>query len=353
LHTESIEPWLKDHTFGQDVRRSGERRTLIVIAITAVTMAVEIAAGIAFGSMALLADGLHMGSHAAALGIAAFAYYYTRRHASDPRFNFGTGKVNSLAAFASAVMLGLFALIMAWESVHRFLFPVAIGFNQAIAVAVIGLSVNGACLAILGGHDSAPEHGHGHGHEHEHGHDHDHGVKHEHGVEHENEEGSGHPGPRARGVQGHSDHNLLAAYMHVLADLLTSVLAIVALTVGKYWGMVWLDPAMGIAGAVLIVVWSWGLIRSAARVLLDVQGPSEVRETIRRAIESEGDNRISDLHVWSVGPGIYAAEIAVVSGNPLESDRYFALLPRCLGLVHVTVETRRCPDCAIPAIKCD
>jgi cation diffusion facilitator family transporter len=297
MHTESIERWVHDHTFGQDRKKSAEHRTLIVIVITLVTMTVEIAAGIAFGSMALLADGLHMGSHASALAISVFAYRYTRTHAKDARFNFGTGKVNSLAAFASATMLALFALAMVWESIGRFISPVAIGFNQAILVAVLGLIVNGGCLAILGGH--------GHSHE-------------------------------------HKDHNLRSAYLHVLADALTSVLAIFALLAGKYLGQRWLDPFMGLVGATLVVRWSWGLLRSSARVLLDMQAPEEVGEAIRRAIESEGDNRIADLHVWSVGPGIYAAEIAIVSSRPLDPDSYYNILPGKLGLVHVTVETHLC-----------
>jgi cation diffusion facilitator family transporter len=297
MHTESIERWVHDHTFGQDQKRSAERRTLIVSVVTLLTMVVEIWAGLAFGSMALLADGLHMGSHASALAISVFAYRYTRTHAKDARFNFGTGKVNSLAAFASATMLALFALVMVWESIGRFISPVAIGFNQAILVAVLGLVVNGGCLAILGGH----------GHPHE-----------------------------------HKDHNLRSAYLHVLADALTSVLAIFALLAGKYLGQRWLDPFMGLVGATLVVRWSWGLLRSSARVLLDMQAPEEVGEAIRRAIESEGDNRIADLHVWSVGPGIYAAEIAIVSSRPLDPDSYYNILPGKLGLVHVTVETHLC-----------
>jgi cation diffusion facilitator family transporter len=322
LHTESIEHWLHDHTFGQDERKFGERRTLIVIGITAIMMVAEIAAGSVFGSMALLADGLHMGSHASALAIAALAYYYTRRHAKDTRFNFGTGKVNSLAAFASAVMLAVFALVMAWESVQRFISPVAIGFNQAIFVAVLGLIVNGVCLLILGGHGGSPdEHGHHHHDEHAHGH-----------------------------RDSRRDHNLWAAYLHVLADALTSLLAIFALLGGKYLGQVWLDPFMGIVGAVLVVRWSWALLRASCRVLLDMQAPEELGEAIRKAIESEGDNRICDLHLWAVGPGIYAAEIAVVSSQPLEPDSYYGLLPKNLGLVHVTVETRQCasPVCKTP-----
>jgi len=291
---------MHDHVFGQDERRSAERRTLIVSAVTVLTMAVEIGAGIAFGSMALLADGLHMGSHSSALAVSVFAYRYTRKHAKDERFNFGTGKVGSLAAFAGATMLALFALVMAWESIQRFLSPVAIGFDQAILVAVLGLIVNGASLAVLGGR-----------------------------------------GPSA-GRHEHHDNNLRSAFLHVLADALTSVLAIFALLAGKYLGQQWLDPFMGLVGAALVVRWSSGLLRSSARVLLDMQADGGVRGAIRKAIETEGDSRVSDLHVWSVGPGIYAAEIAVVSSRPLDPDAYCDLLPRELGLVHVTVEIHLC-----------
>ena len=322
LHTQSIKQWMHDHTFGQDKKKTAERRTLIVIVITALTMTIEIAAGIVFGSMALLADGIHMGSHASGLAVSAFAYFYTRRHAKDARFNFGTGKVNSLAAFASAVMLALFALVMAFKSVERFIFPVAIEFSQAIFVAVLGLVVNGVCLVILGGHDHADDEADHHQHRHSENHQDDHDHHHSH---HE-----------------HKDHSLWAAYIHVLADTLTSLTAIFALAAGKYLGQTWLDPFMGVVGAVLVVVWSWRLLHSSARVLLDMQAPQEVSDRIRKAIESEGDNRISDLHVWSVGPGIYAAEIAIVSSEPLEAEGYYSLLPRNIGVVHVTVETRRC-----------
>ena len=335
MHTESIERWVHDHTFGQDRKKSAEHRTLIVIVITLVTMTVEIAAGVAFGSMALLADGLHMGSHASALAVSVFAYRYIRTHAKDARFNFGTGKVNSLAAFASATMLALFALVMAWESIGRFISPVAIGFNSAILVAVLGLIVNGACLAILG------EHGHSHGTRGGERDEDDHRV---HG--HADHSGDGQDprnrAPHSRSYREHKDHNLRSAYIHVLADALTSVLAIFALLAGKYLGQQWLDPFMGLVGATLVVRWSWGLLRSSARVLLDMQAPEEVGEAIRRAIESEGDNRIADLHVWSVGPGIYAAEIAIVSSRPLDPDCYYNILPGKLGLVHVTVETHLC-----------
>jgi cation diffusion facilitator family transporter len=339
VHTESVEQWMHEHTFGQDARKTGERRTLLVIAITAVTMGVEIAAGMAFGSMALLADGLHMGSHAAALAVSAFAYFYTRRHAKSLRFNFGTGKVNSLAAFASAVMLVLFAFAMAVKSLQRLFEPVDIGFNHAILVAVLGLVVNGICLYILGGDEQGLGGGHGHGHphglegddaHHDHHHDHDHG--HQHGPQHHH------------GDARHMDHNLWSAYLHVLADALTSLLAIFALLGGKYLGFIWLDPFMGIVGAVLVVRWSWKLLCASARVLLDMQAPETLREKIRRSIESEGDNRISDLHVWAVGEGIYAAEIALISSAPMETEAYYKLLPKRLGIVHMTVETRQCAD---------
>ena len=337
MHTQSIELWLHDHIFGQDQKRAGERRTLIVIVITAVTMVAEITAGIVFGSMALLADGLHMGSHASALAISAFAYYYTRRRAKDSRFNFGTGKVNSLAAFASAVMLVIFALVMGWESVKRFVFPVSIEFNWAILVAVAGLVVNGACLIVLGGHGrSHDEHDHGHGGDIHHSH----GDTHEHGGDHE---GEGHA--HEHHSPGHQDHNLWSAYLHVLADALTSLLAIFALLGGKYLGQVWLDPFMGVVGAVLVVCWSWGLLRSSAHVLLDMQAPAEVRDAMKQAIEAESDNRVSDLHVWAVGPGIYTAEIAVVTSTPQAPDHYAKLLPHGISLVHVTVEVHACPSC--------
>jgi len=290
-----------DHAFGQDARRSGERRTLVVIAITATMMGVEIAAGVLFGSMALLADGLHMASHAGALAVTVAAYVYTRRHARDDRFSFGSGKVNSLGGFSSAVLLAVFALFMVGESVHRFLRPVEIRFDQAILVAVLGLIVNGVSALILGS-----------------GHDHDHGPDdHDHHRQ---------------------DQNLRAAYFHVIADALTSVLAIVALVTGKYLGLVWMDPLMGIVGAALVSRWAWGLVRQTGRVLLDRQGPEEVLDAVRAAIEVRSGDRVVDLHVWSIGPGIRAAEIALVSDRPLSPREYKERLPEGLGLVHVVVE---------------
>jgi cation diffusion facilitator family transporter len=285
--------------------------------------------------MALLADGLHMGSHASALAISVFAYRYTRTHATDARFNFGTGKVSSLAAFASATILALFALTMIWESVGRLLSPVVIRFNQAILVAVIGLIVNGACLAVLAGGGSFNRR-RGRGHEGDSDHVHARADATDDGRNSRNRAGD------APGRHDHHDHNFRSAYLHVLADALTSVFAVFALLFGKYLGQQWLDPFMGLVGATLVVRWSWGLLRASARVLLDLQAPDEVLGAIRKSIESEGDNRVSDLHVWSVGPGIYAAEIAVVSSRPRDPDEYYKLLPGKLGLVHVTVEAHRC-----------
>jgi len=309
MHRHDIESWRHDHAFGQDQMRVGERRSKMVIALTAVMMVAEIAAGLAFGSMALLADGLHMASHAVAIGITVVAYVYARRHAFDTRYSFGTGKVNALAGFGSAVLLVCFAALMAWESSVRLANPVVIAFDQAILVAILGLVVNATCAVILG-------HGHGESHE---------------------DEGSGHH------HRHRHDHNLRAAYFHVIADALTSVLAIIALLAGKYLGLNWLDPVMGIAGAVLIARWSWGLLRDTGRVLLDRQAPEAMRERVRAAIEGNGDNaRLADLHMWSVGPGIYAAALAVVADAPEPPDDYRRRLPADLGLVHVTIEVQRC-----------
>jgi cation diffusion facilitator family transporter len=304
MHTESVERWVHDHTFGQGQRKSAERRTLVVSVVTVLTMIVEIGAGLTFGSMALLADGLHMGSHASALAISVFAYRFTRTHATDARFNFGTGKVNSLAGFTSATMLALFALIMIWESIGRFLSPVAIRFNQAIFVAVLGLIVNGVCLAILGGHGSFNG---------KRGREQEEDAKpvHEHSDASGYGRNSRHHARDGSSRHDHLDHNFRSAYLHVLADAMTSVLAILALLFGKYLGQPWLDPFMGLVGATLVVRWSWGFLRSSARVLLDLRAPDEVLGAIRKSIESEGDNRVSGLHVWSVGSGIYAADVGV------------------------------------------
>ena len=300
--------WQHTHAFGQDQKRPGEFRTIIVIVITGTMMVAEIATGILFGSMALLADGLHMASHAVALSINVFAYIYARRHAHDPRFSFGTGKVNALGGFTGAVLLAIFALIMVGESVERLINPVEIAFNQAIFVAVIGLIVNGASVFILG-HQ-------GHGHHHTHG---DHGHHDHH----------------------HHDHNLRSAYLHVLADALTSLLAIFALLAAKYFGLIWMDPFMGILGAVLVSRWSLGLLRSTSAILLDHQASEEIQKEIREIIEDDGDSRVTDLHIWSIGPNIYSVLISVVAHNPKTPEHYKELIPSELGLMHTNVEVHQ------------
>lgn len=313
MHERRLERWRHSHAFGQDVKRPGESKTLIVIAITAAMMIVEVAAGLVYGSMALLADGLHMASHAAALSINMFAYVYARRHAHDETFSFGTGKVNTLGGFTGAVLLAGFALAMGAESVLRFISPVPIALNQAIFVAVLGLIVNGASVLILE-HRHAERAGEGEGH-----------------VDH------GHAHPHA-----HHDHNLVSAYLHVLADALTSLLAIFALLAAKYFGFVWMDPAMGVVGAVLVARWSIGLLRSTSAILLDRSAPHFLHDAVRGAIEAHEDSRISDLHVWSVGPQMYSAIVSVVTHAPQPPSFYKGLIPRGLGLVHVAVEVHRC-----------
>jgi len=318
MHTHSTAPWQHSHTFGQDRPREGERRTLLVLALTAVAMVAEIAAGLAFGSIALVADGLHMGSHATALGIVAFAYAYARRHAADSRFSFGTGKVNALGGYTGAILLSVFALAMAWESVARLLAPVDIAFDWAIAVAVIGLAVNSISAVILTVRDHGEDHGHDHAEDH--GHDHDHGHGHHHGH----------------------DLNLRSAYLHVIADALTSVLAIAALLAGKFLGAWWMDPVTGLVGAALVSRWSWGLLRQSSRPLLDHQAPEPIRQAVREAIEGVADNRLYDLHVWAVGPGAYAAALGIVTHAPRPPGHYRALIPAALGIVHATVEVQEC-----------
>ncbi len=291
-----------DHIFLGRNHDRNERRTWLVIAITATMMVIEITAGSLFGSMALVADGWHMSTHAGAMLIAALAYAYARRNAGNPRFSFGTGKLGDLAGFASAVVLALIALLIGWESLMRLYNPVAISFPQAISVAVIGLGVNLACAWLL-----RDDHDH-----HHHGHDHHH--------------------------HDHADNNLRAAYLHVLADALTSVLAIVALVLGSLYGWQWMDPAMGIVGGLVIARWSWGLIRDTGRVLLDYLPEDEdLPGEIRTAIET-GTDRITDLHVWQLGPGHHGAIVSIRSASPLAPSEYRARLAHIHDLSHLTIE---------------
>jgi cation diffusion facilitator family transporter len=337
MHEDNLHLWQHSHAFGQDLKRQGETRTLIVIAITAVMMIVEIATGIRYGSMALLADGLHMASHTVALGINAFAYMYARRHAHNETFSFGTGKVNTLGGYTGAVLLAGFALAMLWESAARLISPVEIAFNQAIFVAVLGLIVNGVSVLILGHHhhpehvEDMPEQFAAHAHHHEESHDdHDH---------HE---------PDGTHAHHHHDHNLISAYLHVLADALTSLLAIFALLAAKYFGLVWADPAMGVVGAVLVARWSLGLLRTTSNVLLDREASDELRDVIKRKIEAVDDNRIADFHIWAVGPNLYSVIISLVTHHPRPPEHYKALIPPGLGVMHVVVEVHTCTDEGLP-----
>ena len=329
MATHDLSSWQHTHAFDPG-NKAGERRTWIVVAITAVTMVAEIVAGWITGSMALLADGWHMATHVVALSIAGVAYVLARRWARDERFAFGTWKIEVLGAFTSALLLGVVALAMVFESIQRLLLPTPIQFAPALVVAVVGLVVNLACAAVLHGTPGAPGHGNDHGGHEGHGHD-DPGHEH-HGHEHR---GHGH------------DLNLRSAYVHVITDAFTSVLAIVALAAGLWGGWAWLDPAMGIVGAAVIGWWAKGLVVNSARVLLDREMDAPVVGEIRSAIQSDGDAQIADLHVWRVGRAAYAAVITVVADRPLTPAAYRARVASIATLAHVSVEVNRCPhgDC--------
>ena len=309
MHIHKLEQWQHGHNFFVH-REQNEKNTQKVMGLTAVTMVIEIVAGVAFGSMALLADGWHMGTHVAAFLITLFAYSYSRKNANNPDFTFGPGKINVLGGFASAVALAVVALIMAVESVGRFFSPVEIHYGQSILVAVVGLAVNVVSAFLLHG---------SHGHDHHHGHSHG----------HENH---------------HEDHNLKAAYFHVLADALTSVLAIVALLFGSLFGWWALDPAMGIVGALVITRWAWGLLKESSAILLDAGVKREVREEIKDVIEAEADNRVTDIHVWKVGPHHLAVLLTIVTHYPRSSGEYKQLLAGFDQLKHITIEVIKCED---------
>lgn len=303
MHIYTLESWKHSHRFtiGDD---QGLRKTKQVILLTLTMMIVEIAAGVLFGSMALLADGWHMGTHAAALGITALAYYYARRHADNPKYTFGTGKVGVLGGFTSAVILAGVALLMAVASFERLLLPRPIRFDEAIIVAVTGLIVNLVSAYILRDRRHA----------------HDHTGDHHH----------------------HHDYNLKAAYLHVMADALTSVLAIIALITGKALGWIWMDPIMGVVGAAVIMRWSYGLLRDTGKILLDRDVSMETVSTIYSTMEADSDNRVSDLHIWRIGTNQLAAIISIVTHFPKPPDHYKKLLTPFKELAHITIEVNQC-----------
>jgi cation diffusion facilitator family transporter len=314
MHTQSIEPWQHHHVFLGAKHERHERRTWVVVALTAAMMVAEIVGGTLFGSMAVVADGWHMSTHAGALAIAAMAYRFARRHARDPRFTFGTGKLGELAAFSSALILALIAGLIGYEALWRLYAPVSINFVEATWLAVIGLLVNLASAWLLFDQD------HHHAH---HGHD-EHADTHHH--------------------LGHAhDSNIRAAYIHVLADAVTSVLAIVALLSGRFYGWVWMDPLMALVGAAVILRWSFGLIRSSGAVLLDMLPDRRFAGVIRKHLEV-GDDRVSDLHLWRLGPGHIGLIAAIVSDHPQSPAVYKRRLRGIAGLSHVTIEVHRCED---------
>ena len=296
---------------GNPLAERGIRRALW---LTAVMMVVEIVGGWWFNSMAVLADGWHMSSHSLALGLSAFAYSFARRQAANRRYAFGTWKVEVLGSYTSAILLLAIAGLMSYQSVERLVSPQVIHYDEAITIAIVGLAVNLICAWWLRGHH--------HGHEHEHGHDQAH--EHVHAY--------------------HQDLNVRSAYLHVLADAATSVLAIVALTGGKIWGLGWLDPVMGLAGAVLVTVWAQGLLRDSGRVLLDAEMDSPVVKEVREVIEQgKVPARITDLHVWRVGRAKYACVVSLTTSSQKDGDYFRRELAVHQELAHVTVEVDHVP----------
>jgi len=324
----SIQAWQHQHQFA-NINSDGERNTRYVLYLTLITMIAEIAAGTIYGSMALLADGWHMGTHAAAFMITLFAYRYAKKHANNPNFTFGTGKVSVLGGFTSAIALGLVALIMLVESAVRIFNPQQIQFNEAIMVALIGLTVNMISVFLLKDHHSH-DHGHGHGHSH---HDHSH---------HDHSHHESHTSEQTDPSKGHHDHNLRAAYFHVLADALTSILAICALLLGKLYGLNWLDPVMGIVGSVIISRWAWNLLRQTAPILLDTSIEDKYKNMIVSEIESEEDHQIADLHIWRVSADHYAVALSLVSHKPKDADYFKSKLKKFDRLSHFTIELNTC-----------
>ena len=318
MHGWSLQDWQHRHVFLGAAHDKHERQTWIVVGLTAAMMVAEIIAGTVYGSMALLADGWHMSTHAAALTISALAYRLARRHAEDVRFSFGTGKLGELAGFASAIILALIAVLIACESAIRLFNPVSIRFDEAILVAFVGLTVNLASAWLLSAGGNAEYH------------DHDHQAHHDH-----DDHGHGHG-------HGH-DTNIRAAFAHVAADALTSVLAILALLGGRFYGWTWLDAVIGIVGALVILRWSYGLIVSSAATLLDTVPDRQVAADILRSLEVGGD-RVGDLHLWRLGPGHAGMIASVISHDPQDPEAYKRRLSAIGGLSHITIEVHRCPS---------
>jgi cation diffusion facilitator family transporter len=315
MHNEHIELWQHQHTFNIE-KKAIEKRTLIVVIITFVTMIAEILFGWLTNSMALLADGWHMGTHAFALGVSLIAYIMARKYAKDHRFTFGTWKIEILGAYTSAIVLGLVGVIIIFSSVERIISPLNIHYNQALFVAVLGLLVNLVCAVILNGG--------GHSHEHEHHH-------------HGEDEHSHHK-------HDHEDLNLKSAYLHVVADALTSVLAIAALLGAKYFELNWLDPFMGIVGAGLVMRWSFLLLKDTGGILLEREMDNPIVNEIKSEIESDGDSKISDLHIWKVAQNKYSCIVSLVTARKFSIEDYKARLNKVHELAHITIEINECKN---------
>lgn len=317
-----------DHVFLGDAHERNERRIWFVIILCGAMMLLEIVGGLAFGSIALVADGLHMSTHAGALLLAALAYTFARRYANDPRFSFGTGKLGDLAGFTSAIVLAMIALLIGYEAVSRIFSPVPIHFGEAIPIAVLGLGVNLASAWLLGAG------GHDHGHNHHGGHDHDH-----HHHDHHDHPAADHGHGHGRAAQGghHRDHNMRAAVVHVVADAAVSVLVIVGLLCARWFGWLWMDPLAGVVGALVIASWSVSLIRDTGAILLDMNPDRTLGQRMREAIEAGGD-QVADLHLWRLGPGHLGAIVTVATERTHGCDYYRERLAGFPSLSHLTVE---------------
>jgi cation diffusion facilitator family transporter len=324
-------PGTHTHVFLGAAHERNERRTWMVIVLCTVMMIAEIVGGLIFGSIALVADGLHMSTHASALLLAAFAYTYARRHAEDERFSFGTGKLGDLAGFTSAIVLAMVALLIGYEAAARLVWPVPISFNEAIPIAALGLAVNIASVLLLGGGGRDPAHDHAHDYGHAHaGHDHDHGDGHA-------IDAAGHE--HAHGT-AHRDNNMRSATVHVLADAGVSALVIIGLLFGRFLGWAWMDPVVGLAGAVVIAAWSYSLVRDTGAILLDMNPDRKMAERMRAVIENDGD-RLTDLHLWRLGPGHLGAIVSVATQRQRGPEYYQSLLHRFHSLSHLTVQVQQ------------
>ena len=322
---------IHDHIFLGPGHEAAERRTWAVIWLCGLMMFLEIAGGLAFGSIALVADGLHMSTHAGALLLAALAYRYARHYCGDARFTFGTGKFGDLAGFTSAVVLAMISLLIGYEAVTRLFAPTPIRFTEAIPIACLGLAVNiGSVWLLSGGHEHA--HGHAHGHKHDHDHGHGHGHGHDHGHDH-------HEAHTHGTAKTGRDNNMRAAIVHVIADAFVSVLVILGLLLARFFGLLWMDPLVGLAGAVVIASWAYGLVRDTGAILLDMNPDRDMAASLREAIETDGD-RLADFHLWRLGPGHLGAIVSVVTPHRRDVPYYQARLGQFTSLSHVTVEVR-------------